>query len=79
MTVKQRIQPCLWFADEAEEAATYYTGIFPNSRITATTRYSTAGQETHKQPPGSVMTVAFELDGVPFTALNGGTQPFKFN
>ena len=73
-----RITPCLWFAEEAEEAARYYTGIFKNSRITATTRYSKAGQEVHGRPPGSVMVVAFELDGHPFTALNGGPL-FKFN
>jgi predicted 3-demethylubiquinone-9 3-methyltransferase (glyoxalase superfamily) len=73
----QRITPCLWFADEAEEAATFYTGIFWNSRIVAVTRYSEAGFETHHRPAGSVMVVAFELDGQPFTALNGGPL-FKF-
>ena len=78
MPVKQRISPCLWFADEAEEAARYYTGIFRNSRITSITRYSTAGVEVHGRPPGSVMVVAFELDGQAFTALNGGPI-FKFN
>jgi predicted 3-demethylubiquinone-9 3-methyltransferase (glyoxalase superfamily) len=76
--VKQRITPCLWFADEAEEAARFYTGIFKNSRITTVTRYGTAGQEVHGRPPGSVMTVAFELDGQTFTALNGGPI-FTFN
>ena len=70
--------PCLWFADQAEEAAKYYVGIFKHSRITATTRYGTAGQEIHGRPSGSVMTVEFELDGHPFTALNGGPH-FKFN
>ena len=78
MPIKQRISPCLWFADEAEEAARYYTGIFRNSRITSITRYSTAGVEVHGRPPGSVMVVAFELDGQAFTALNGGPI-FKFN
>ena len=79
MTItKQRITPCLWFADEAEEAAKFYTGIFKNSRITAITRYSSAGVEVHGRPAGSVMTVAFELDGQTFTALNGGPV-FKFN
>jgi predicted 3-demethylubiquinone-9 3-methyltransferase (glyoxalase superfamily) len=73
-----RITPCLWFADQAEEAAKYYCGIFENSRITATTRYGTAGQDVHGRPPGSVMTVDFELDGNPFTALNGGPV-FTFN
>lgn len=78
MAKTQRIVPCLWFADEAEEAARFYTGIFRNSRITRITRYSTAGFETHGRPAGSVMTVAFELDGQPFTALNGGPA-FTFN
>src|SRR5215210_9049224 len=78
MATIQRITPCLWFADEAEEAARFYTGIFRNSRITTITRYGTAGFETHHRPPGSVMTVAFELDGQSFTALNGGPA-FTFN
>lgn len=59
MATTQRISPCLWFADEAEEAARFYAGIFRNSRITAITRYGTAGFETHQRPAGSVMTVAF--------------------
>ena len=74
----QRIAPCLWFADEAEEAAKFYTGIFRNSRILTTTRYGKAGFEAHHRPDGSVMTVEFELDGQTFTALNGGPV-FKFN
>jgi predicted 3-demethylubiquinone-9 3-methyltransferase (glyoxalase superfamily) len=74
----QRISPCLWFDNQAEEAANYYVGIFPNSRITATTRYPSAGQEVHHQKAGSVMVVAFELDGQSFTALNGGPI-FTFN
>ena len=78
MATIQRISPCLWFADEAEEAARFYTGIFKNSRITTITRYGTAGFETHHRPAGSVMVVAFELDGQSFTALNGGPV-FKFN
>ncbi len=78
MATTQRITPCLWFADEAEEAARYYTGIFPNSSLTAITRYGTAGFEVHHRPAGSVMTVAFELDGQAFTALNGGPV-FTFN
>jgi predicted 3-demethylubiquinone-9 3-methyltransferase (glyoxalase superfamily) len=74
----QRISPCLWFDDKAEEAARFYTGIFPNSKITQITRYGEAGREVHGQPAGRVMTVAFELDGHAFTALNGGPI-FKFN
>lgn len=78
MITTPRITPCLWFAEEAEEAARFYTGIFKNSRITAITRYGKAGFEVHRRPAGSVMVVAFELDGHPFTALNGGPL-FKFN
>ncbi len=78
MVTTQRLTPSLWFDDKAEEAARYYVGIFKNSRITAITRYSTAGVDTHHRPPGSVMVVAFELDGQSFTALNGGPL-FKFN
>ena len=73
-----RIAPCLWFDSQAEDAARFYTGIFKNSRITATSRYSEAGKEVHGRPAGSVMTVAFELDGQPFTGLNGGPI-FKFS
>ena len=72
------IAPCLWFDDQAEAAAQFYTEIFPDSRITQVARYPHAGQEIHGRPPGSVMTVAFELNGQPFTALNGGPL-FQFN
>jgi predicted 3-demethylubiquinone-9 3-methyltransferase (glyoxalase superfamily) len=72
------ITPCLWFYAEAEDAARFYTGIFPNSKITSISHYGEAGREVHGQPAGKVLTVAFELDGRPFTALNGGPQ-FKFN
>ena len=74
----QRISPCLWFDHQAEDAARFYTGIFPNSRIVSVSRYGKAGHEIHGRPPGSVMVVAFELDGQSFTALNGGPV-FKFN
>lgn len=74
----QKITPCLWFDDQAEEAAGFYTSIFPNSRIVTTSRYGEAGQEIHGKPPGSVLTVSFELDGQSFTALNGGAV-FQFN
>src|SRR3954466_16362850 len=73
-----RIAPCLWFDDQAEEAAKYYCGIFKNSRIVTVTRYGKAGFEVHGRPEGSVMVVSFELEGQPFTALNGGPL-FKFN
>ena len=74
----QRIAPCLWFDDQAEAAANYYVTVFPNSRITQITRYGKAGFEHHRRPAGSVMTVAFELDGCAFTALNGGPL-FRFS
>lgn len=74
----QKIAPCLWFDDQAEEAAQYYVAIFKNSRIRDIGRYGEAGQEIHGRPPGSVMIVEFELDGQRFTALNGGPL-FQFN
>jgi predicted 3-demethylubiquinone-9 3-methyltransferase (glyoxalase superfamily) len=73
-----RIAPCLWFDAQAEDAARFYTGIFKNSKIGKISRYGEAGREIHGRPPGSVMTVEFELDGQEFTALNGGPV-FKFN
>ena len=78
MKLSQRIAPCLWFAGEAEQAARFYAGIFPNSRIGQIARYGKAGFETHGQTEGTVLTVQFQLDGQPFTALNGGPL-FKFN
>jgi predicted 3-demethylubiquinone-9 3-methyltransferase (glyoxalase superfamily) len=64
----QKITPFLWFDDQAEEAAHFYTSIFKNSRIYGAARY---GEDT-PGPAGKVMTVSFELDGQQFTALNGG-------
>ena len=77
MELAQLIVPCLWFDHEAEDAATFYTGIFRNSRILRTTRYGSEGFEVHGREAGSVMTVEFELDGQGFTALNGGPV-FRF-
>ena len=74
----QKITPCLWFDDAAEAAVKYYIGIFKQSKITRISYYGEAGREIHGRPPGSVMVIAFELDGQPFTALNGGPI-FKFN
>ena len=74
----QRIAPCLWFDDQAEDAARFYVSIFKNSRVGNISRYGESGHEIHGRAAGSVMTVDFELDGHPFTALNGGPQ-FKFN
>ena len=76
--MKSKITPCLWFDDQAEDAARYYTGIFKDAKITQISRYPDTGQEIHGKPPGSVMVVAFELNGQSFTALNGGPH-FKFN
>lgn len=78
MPVRSRISPCLWFDDQAEEAATFYAGIFRNSKIGSVSRYGEAGREVHGKAPGTVMAVGFELDGQSFTALNGGPI-FTFN
>ena len=66
------IRPFLWFDSQAEEAVRFYVSLFPNSRITGTVRYDAASAAASGQPEGSVMTVAFELDGQAFMALNGG-------
>jgi predicted 3-demethylubiquinone-9 3-methyltransferase (glyoxalase superfamily) len=73
ITVPQKITPFLWFDTQAEEAANFYASIFKNSKVGLITRYG----DTGPGKKGSVMTVAFELDGVQFTALNAGPQfPF---
>jgi predicted 3-demethylubiquinone-9 3-methyltransferase (glyoxalase superfamily) len=61
---------CLWFDTDGEDAARFYTSVFPNSKITQVARYGSAGP----RPAGTVMTVSFELDGMRFLALNGGPQ-----
>jgi len=68
------ITPFLWFDTEGEDAANFYTSVFPNSKIVDVARYGSAGP----RPEGTVMTVSFELDGKRFVALNGGPD-FKFN
>jgi predicted 3-demethylubiquinone-9 3-methyltransferase (glyoxalase superfamily) len=73
-----RITPCLWFDNQAEEAARFYASIFKNSRIGKITRYGKEGFEIHGRPEGSVMTVELEINGQAFIALNGGPI-FKFN
>jgi predicted 3-demethylubiquinone-9 3-methyltransferase (glyoxalase superfamily) len=70
----KEITPCLWFDTEGEEAARFYTSVFPNSRILDVAHYGEAGP----RPAGTVMTVSFELDGQRFVALNGGPQ-FTFS
>ena len=71
----QKITPFLWYAKEAEEAAKFYTGIFPNSRVT---RVSTLPSESPSGPPGSVKVVDFVLFGQPFLAMSAGPlDPFN--
>jgi predicted 3-demethylubiquinone-9 3-methyltransferase (glyoxalase superfamily) len=74
----QRITPFFWFNDQAEEAVSFYTTVFANSRIVTTTRYSKESAQASGQPEGMVMTIGFQLDGQNFTALNGGPH-FKIN
>lgn len=74
----QKITPFLWFDNQAEEAAMFYTSVFKNSRIGSVARYGEEGAEVSGQPKGSVMTVEFELEGQKFVALNGGPH-FTFS
>jgi predicted 3-demethylubiquinone-9 3-methyltransferase (glyoxalase superfamily) len=69
----QKITPCLWFDTQAEEAAELYVSVFPNSKVVKVTRYGAAGPG----PPGTAMSVEFQLEGQSFVALNGGPL-FKF-
>jgi predicted 3-demethylubiquinone-9 3-methyltransferase (glyoxalase superfamily) len=73
-----KIRICLWFDNQAEEAAKHYTSILPDSKMGKITRYGKEGYEIHKKPAGSVMTVQFWLLGNEFLGLNGGPQ-FRFN
>ncbi len=73
----QKIAPCLWFDDKAEEAARFYVSIFKNSKVGNITRYGEAGAEVSGRPKGTVMTVTFQLEGQEFMALNGGPL-FRF-
>ena len=74
----QKISPCLWFDDKAEEAAKFYTSIFKKSKIGDVIRYGKEGYEIHGGEEGTVMTVEFEIEGQKFLGLNGGPI-FKFN
>lgn len=74
----QKISPCLWFDDNAEDAVKFYVSIFKNSQAGNVTRYGKEGYEIHKKKEGSVMTIDFEIEGQKFLALNGGPI-FKFN
>lgn len=76
--IRPSIVPCLWFDSQGEQAAKFYTSIFPNSSIGKISRYSEAGKEHHRREPGSVLTVSFTLNGQEFLALNGGPE-FRFN
>ncbi|MGC1783987.1 MAG: VOC family protein [Acidobacteriaceae bacterium] len=74
----QKITPFLWFDNQAEEAARFYTSIFKNSSIGNVTRYGKEAAQTSGRPAGTVMTVPFRLEGQEFAALNGGPM-FQFN
>lgn len=78
MQLVSKIVPCLWFDNQAKEAAEFYVSVFKGSRIVNVSHYTDAGREVHGRPAGSVMTVEFEIAGQRFTALNGGPH-FKFN
>ena len=73
----QKISPFLWFDTKAEEAAHFYATIFKNSKVGTVARYDEAGAKASGMPIGTAMTVAFQLEGQDFTALNGGPH-FKF-
>jgi predicted 3-demethylubiquinone-9 3-methyltransferase (glyoxalase superfamily) len=73
----QKITPFLWFDNQAEEAANFYASIFKNSKIGHVARYDEAGSKASGRPKGTAMTVAFQLEGQEFVALNGGPH-FKF-
>jgi predicted 3-demethylubiquinone-9 3-methyltransferase (glyoxalase superfamily) len=73
----KRITPCLWFDNQAEDAAKFYVSVFKGSKIHHVSRYGKEGFEIHHQKEGTAMTVDFEINGQPFIALNGGPV-FKF-
>src|SRR3954452_1191550 len=74
----QKINPFLWFDNQAEDAAKFYVSVFKNSKLRTITRYGKEGYEIHRMEEGMVMTVDFEIEGQKFIALNGGPM-FKFN
>ncbi len=74
----QKINPCLWFDTQAEQAANFYVSVFKDSRIVSVSRYPDEGQDIHGKPAGSVMAVEFELAGQRFVGLNGGPH-FTFD
>src|SRR5438874_1523977 len=74
----QKIVPNLWFDDQAEEAAKFYTKVFKNGKVGQISRYRKSSEEISGKPAGSVMTVEFEIEGQRFIGINGGPQ-FKFS
>jgi predicted 3-demethylubiquinone-9 3-methyltransferase (glyoxalase superfamily) len=78
MAAIQKITPNLWFDNQAEEAANFYTSIFRNSSIGSISRYGKEGFEIHQMPEGTVMTIEFQLEGQSFVGLNGGPV-FQFS
>ena len=78
MQITQKITPCLWFDNQAEEAANFYASVFKIAKTGRISRYGKEGYEIHGRPEGTVMTVEFEIAGQTFTALNGGPV-FTFN
>jgi predicted 3-demethylubiquinone-9 3-methyltransferase (glyoxalase superfamily) len=76
--IKSKIIPFLWFDKEGEDAAKHYVSIFKNSKLGKVTRYGKEGFDVHGMKAGTVMTAEFELEGMPFVALNGGPH-FKFS
>jgi predicted 3-demethylubiquinone-9 3-methyltransferase (glyoxalase superfamily) len=77
MTTVHRISPCLWFDNQAEDAAKFYVSIFKNAKLGSVSHYPSEGQEIHGKGEGKVLVAEFEIDGQKFMALNGGPQ-FKF-
>ena len=76
--MENKIQDCLWFDNQAEEAVSFYVSVFKNSKINHIARYTKEVAEAAKQTEGQVMTISFELEGRKFLALNGGPL-FQFN
>ena len=76
--MNKQITPCLWFDNQAEEAVTFYTSLFRNSKVGNISRYGKEGFEAHGQKEGTILTIEFEIEGQSFNALNGGPH-YKFN
>ena len=72
MKINHPIVPCLWFDNEAEQAAYFYVSIFDDSAVKSVSRYGDEGKEFHGKEPGTALMVTFELNGQSYSALNGG-------